>query len=122
MTTSNSTSLVSRTVSGPKTPTWGRWVAVGIIAVLAAAITSVLVVSADDSTPRRTPTPAAVVRPPLLSPLPAAASAPTSAGVARVLAAGLRDPAFGGHVTADVIDPLSGQQLVDRDSSVSLPP
>ena len=39
-----------------------------------------------------------------------------------MLAAALRDPAFGGHVTGDVVDPISGLSLLDRQSATALPP
>src|SRR5437879_1586671 len=100
MTTSNSTRLVSRTVSAPRTPTWWRWVAVGIVAVLAAAV--VAVVGDEDTGPPRTTAPTAVARRPLLLPLPTAASQATAAGVARAVVTALHDPAFGGHVTGAV--------------------
>ena len=58
----------------------------------------------------------------MLSPLAAAATPPTSAGIARVLAATVRDPAFGGHVTGDVVDGVDGASLLDRQAAVTLPP
>ena len=58
----------------------------------------------------------------MLSALPAAATAPTPVGVARVLATALRDPAFGGHVTGEVVDPVSGAVVLDRQAAATLPP
>ena len=108
---------MSRTVSAR----W-RWVAIGIVAVLVAAIVAVFAVGDDRGSSRRTPAAAAVVRPPVLSPLSATAGAPASSGVASALATALRDPAFGGHVTGDVVDAWSGAVLLDRESTTALPP
>ena len=95
--------------------------AAGVVAVLAVAIGTVLVVGDKPAKPR-TPAPRAAVRPPVLSPLSTAAPLPAATGLARVLAAALRDPAFGGHLSAAVADSVSGALLLDRDSTVQMPP
>ena len=58
----------------------------------------------------------------MLKALAASAPAPSAPGVAAALAAALRDPAFGGHLTGEVVDGETGQVLLDRDSAQPLPP
>src|SRR3954447_24055321 len=122
MVTSNSTSLVSRTVRTPTSPTWGRWVAAAALLVLAVGVGTVYVVSTRPS-PRHAPA-VATTRPrqPVLKAISASAPAPSGPGVAGSLAAAMRDPAFGGHLTGEVVDGETGQVLLDRDSSQPLPP
>src|SRR5438270_7119061 len=122
MVTSNSTSLVSRTVRTPTSPTWGRWVAAATILVLAVSVGTAYVVTTRPSS--RHPPAVAAPRPrqPVLKTLVASAPAPTAPGVAAALAAAVRDPAFGGHLTGEVVDGETGQVLLDRDSAQPLPP
>ena len=58
----------------------------------------------------------------MLKTLSTSAAAPTAAGVAAALAAVVRDPAFGGHLSGEVVDGQTGQVLLDRDASQPLPP
>ena len=92
------------------------------MAVLVTAVTIVFVLADDTGKPRHRPTPVAAVRPTVLPPLSPAAAEPTASGIARVLATALRDPAFGGHLTGEVVDPASGAVLLDRMSTSALAP
>jgi len=47
---------------------------------------------------------------------------PTQAGVGRVLATVVRDPAFGGHLAGAVVDEQSATSLWSADANVPLPP
>ena len=90
--------------------------------MLAVGVGTVYVVTSRPS-PRHSP--AVVSAPPrqlLLKPLSPAAPAPSAPGVAAALASALRDPAFGGHLTGDVVDGVTGQVLLDRGAAESLPP
>jgi D-alanyl-D-alanine carboxypeptidase/D-alanyl-D-alanine-endopeptidase (penicillin-binding protein 4) len=118
MVTSNSTSLVSRTVSAR----W-RWVAVGIVLVVAAAAGAAYVAtSRHTQRSAATAVSSAPPRPAVLAALPTAAPMPADAAVTGALAVDLRDPAFGGHVSGQVVDATSGAVLWDRKSGVGLPP
>src|SRR5947209_7555388 len=122
MVTSNSTSLVSRTVRTPTSPTWGRWVAAATILVLAVGVGTAYVVTTRPSS-RHSPAVAAPrPRQPVLKALVASAPAPSGPGVSTALASAMRDSAFGGHLTGEVVDGETGQVLLDRDSSQALPP
>src|SRR4051794_12655805 len=122
MVTSNSTRLVSRTVRTPTSPTWGRWVAVAALLVLAVGIGTVYVVTTRPSSTHVPAVVAAPPRKPVLTALAKSAPAPSAAGVAAALAPTMRDPAVGGHLTGQVVDAETGQVLLDRDASRALPP
>jgi len=62
--------------------------------------------------PVASPTPEPT-RSPLLPADPADAARPTAAGLARALAAGLRDPALGPHVAVSVVDTSTGAPLLE---------
>src|SRR5580765_4628467 len=98
MVTSNSTWLVSRTVR-----THWRWVAAALVLVLAVGVGTVYVVTTRPSSGRTPAVASAPPRQPVLRGLAGSAPAPTAAGVAAALAATLRDSAFGGHVTGQVV-------------------
>src|SRR3954454_1818152 len=122
MVTSNSTSLVSRTVRTPTSPTWGRWVAVAAFLALAVGVGTVYVVTTRPSSAHNPAVVSAPPRKPVLTALAGSAPVPSAAGVAAALAASMRDPALGGHVTGQVVDAETGQVLLDRDASRALPP
>jgi D-alanyl-D-alanine carboxypeptidase/D-alanyl-D-alanine-endopeptidase (penicillin-binding protein 4) len=61
-------------------------------------------------------------RPAVLAALPTSAQMPSSSEVTRALATRLRDPAFGGHVSGQVVDATNGTVLWDRKSDVGMPP
>jgi D-alanyl-D-alanine carboxypeptidase/D-alanyl-D-alanine-endopeptidase (penicillin-binding protein 4) len=92
------------------------------VTVLAAGAGTAYVVSAHPSARHVPAVVAATPRPPLLASLPGSAAVPSPTGLSRALATALRDPAFGGHVTADVVDGLTGEQLLDRAAATALPP
>src|SRR6059058_99431 len=122
MVTSNSTSLVSRTVRTPTSPTWGRWVAVAAFLVLAVGVGTVYVVTTRPSSAHNPAVVSAPPRKPVLTALAGSAPVPSAAGVAAALAASMRDPALGGHVNGQVVDAETGQVLLDRDASRALTP
>jgi D-alanyl-D-alanine carboxypeptidase/D-alanyl-D-alanine-endopeptidase (penicillin-binding protein 4) len=99
-----------------------RWVALGAVVVLVAAAGTAYVLTSATTEPGPAQRPPAVSRTPVLGDLADTSMLPTPAGVARVLAGALRDRAFGGHVTGEVVDGLTGQTMLDRQSSVALPP
>src|SRR3954463_8075594 len=117
MVTSNSTSLVSRTVR-----THWRWVAAALVLVLAVGVGTVYVVTTRPSSAHRPAVVSAPPRKPVLTALAGSAPAPSAAGVAAALAATMRDPALGGHVNGQVVDAETGQVLLDRDASRALTP
>src|SRR3954471_293522 len=123
MVTSNSTWLVSRTVRTPTSPTWGRWVAAAAVLVLAVGVGSVYVVTTRPPSHHRGPALAvAPPRHPVLKALTATAPAPSATGVATALASALRDRSFGGHLTGEVVDGVTGTVLFDRGAAQPLPP
>src|SRR3954452_8089050 len=122
MVTSNSTSLVSRTVRTPTSPTWGRWVAAAAFVVLAVGVGTVYVVTTRPSSAHDPAVVSAPPRKPVLTSLAGSAPAPSAAGVAAALAASMRDPALGGHLNGQVVDAETGQVLLDRDASRALTP
>src|SRR5438270_3613884 len=109
MVTSNSTPLVSRTVR-----THWRWVAAAVILVLAVGVGTVYVVTTRPSSHHPPAVASTPARQPVLKALSASAPAPSAPGVAAALAAAMRDPAFGGHLTGEVVDGETGQVLLDR--------
>src|SRR3954468_187878 len=122
MVTSNSTSLVSRTVRTPTSPTWGRWVAVAAFLVLAVGVGTVYVVTTRPSSAHNPAVVSAPPRKPVLTALAGSAPVPSAAGVAAALAPIVRDPALGGHLNGQVVDAETGQVLLDRDASRALTP
>src|SRR4051794_13603573 len=123
MVTSNSTWLVSRTVRTPTSPTWGRWVAAAAVLVLAVGVGTVYVVTTRPPSHHRGPALAvAPPRHPVLKALTATAPAPSATGVATALASALRDRSFGGHLTGEVVDGVTGTVLLDRGAAQPLPP
>lgn len=63
-----------------------------------------------------------MLRTPVLRELSVGTTGPTPTGVVRALAVAVRDRAFGGHLTGEVVDGLTGQTLLGRDPSAVLPP
>src|SRR3954447_4315291 len=123
MVTSNSTWLVSRTVRTPTSPTWGRWVAAAAVLVLAVGVGTVYVVTTRPPSHHRGPALAvAPPRHPVLKALTATAPAPSATGVATALASALRDRSFGGHLTGEVVDGVTGTVLLDRGAPQPWPP
>jgi serine-type D-Ala-D-Ala carboxypeptidase/endopeptidase (penicillin-binding protein 4) len=64
--------------------------------------------------PRPSPSPEATRAP--LFPASPAGAVPTADGVARALAAGLRDPSLGGHVALSVLDAATGRPVLETSS------
>ncbi|MBK5307207.1 MAG: D-alanyl-D-alanine carboxypeptidase/D-alanyl-D-alanine-endopeptidase [Frankiaceae bacterium] len=82
--------------------------------VLAASSTAAFVLRDDVARvlPLASPSPE-VTRAPLLAATGEQAGAPTAAGVAAALAAGLKDKALGGHVAISVLDALTGEPVLE---------
>jgi D-alanyl-D-alanine carboxypeptidase/D-alanyl-D-alanine-endopeptidase (penicillin-binding protein 4) len=103
-----------------------RWVAVGLVLVLAAAGGTAYVVSRPSSSPsshRPVTGPPPVVRAAALTAVPVeGVSAASGAGVAAALARAVADPAFGGSLAGSVADAATGEVLLDRDSGTPMTP
>src|SRR3954447_4850300 len=117
MVTSNSTWLVSRTVR-----THWRWVAVAAFLVLAVGVGTVYVVTTRPPSHHPPAVAVAPARQSVLKALAATAPAPSATGVGTALASALRDPAFGAHLTGEVVDGVTGAVLLDRSAAQPLPP
>src|SRR4051794_33036425 len=134
--TSNSTLLLRRACAAPPSVTYdegrgrsevravrGGWtgrrtslVAAGAALVLAGGAAAALVLPGDVARvlPHASPSPDAT-RPPLF-PAESAGVVPTSTGVARALAPGLKDAALGGHVAISVLDAATGRPVLETSS------
>src|SRR3954470_19647624 len=117
MVTSNSTWLVSRTVR-----THWRWVAAAAFLVLAVGVGTVYVVTTRPPSHHPPAVAVAPARQSVLKALAATAPAPSATGLATALASALRDPAFGAHLTGEVVDGVTGAVLLDRSAAQPLPP
>src|SRR4051812_49839764 len=98
MVTSNSTSLVSRTVRAPTSPTWGRWVAVAAFLVLAVGVGTGYVVTTRPSSAHHRAVVSAPPRKRELTALPKSPHGPSAAAVAAALARGSPHAARRGSV------------------------
>jgi D-alanyl-D-alanine carboxypeptidase/D-alanyl-D-alanine-endopeptidase (penicillin-binding protein 4) len=125
---------MGRRAGSEATGTRRGWLLPALLLVLIALVAGVgagyLVVREDDAEPPAaaaspTPTPARDVPLPSRDPLLAAgvdAPVPTTAGLARVVAAALRQPALGGRIAAAVIDARTGEVLLDNRGATSVTP
>ena len=99
-----------------------RWVAAGAVLVLAAGAGAAYVGTTRHSAKHPVRPVAAPQRHLVLKALAASGAQPSAAGVVRATASAIRDPAFGGHLVAEVVDGLTGQPLLERDATTALPP
>ena len=100
-----------------------RWVAVGVVLVLAAAGGTAYVVTRPPAVQHRAAIAPPVVRPAALNAVTAGAPrTATATGIANALARASADPAFGGSLTGMVVDAESGTFLLDRDGGTPMIP
>lgn len=93
-----------------------------MLLVLAVAGGTAYVVTSRPASHRAPHPVAAPPRRAVLGPLATSAPAPAAPAVATALATAMRDPAFGGHLTGEVVDGETGQQILDRFAAQPMPP
>src|SRR4051794_33903100 len=134
--TSNSTLLLRRACAAPPSVTYdegrgrsevravrGGWtgrrtslVTAGAALVLARGAAAAPGLRGDAARARPHASPPPDAKSPPLSPAEPAGAVPTSTGVARAMAPGLKDAALGGHVAISVLDAATGRPVLETSS------